>query len=224
VDNAESGERALKDAVYEQLARIGKAVGSPKRLELLDLLAQGERSVESLAQLAGLGVTNASAHLQALARARLVVTRKRGTRVLYRLADDQVAGFLSALRTLAHARLADLGHAVQALLSPDADAEPVTRAQLAERLARAEVLVLDVRPAEEYAAGHISGAVSIPPDQFEAQLGQLPHDAEIVAYCRGPYCVYAPTAVRLLRARGFSAYRLEDGFPEWRLAGLPVAA
>jgi rhodanese-related sulfurtransferase/DNA-binding transcriptional ArsR family regulator len=224
------GDRAFKDAVYEQLARIGKAIDSPKRLELLDLLAQGERSVETLARLAGLGVTNASAHLQALARARLVATRKRGTRVYYRLADEQVVGFLATLRTLAAARLAELDQAVRAFVQTAGDPEPVTRAELAARLARGEVLVLDVRPAEEYTAGHIPGARSIPPDRLEAELAdlereleRLPRQTGIVAYCRGPYCVYAPTAVRLLRERGVAARRLEDGFPEWRLAGLPVA-
>jgi rhodanese-related sulfurtransferase/DNA-binding transcriptional ArsR family regulator len=219
--------RAFKDTVFEQLARIGKAIDSPKRLELLDLLAQGERSVEALAGLAGLGVTNTSAHLQVLARARLVASRKHRTRVLYRLADDQVAGFLATLRGLAAARLAELDLAVRALLPGADDPEPVTRAELAERLADGTVTVLDVRPAEEYAAGHIPGAHSIPPDRLEGELDaaleRLTGGTEIVAYCRGPYCVYAPTAVRLLRQRGIAARRLEDGFPEWRLAGLPVA-
>jgi len=222
-----TSHRAFKDTVFEQLARIGKAVGSPQRLELLDLLAQGERSVDALARLAGLGVTNASAHLQVLARARLVASRKDGTRVLYRLADDHVAGFLAALRGLAAARLADLDQAARAFLRTAEDPEPVTRAELVERLARGAVAVLDVRPVEEYAAGHIPGAHPVPPDRLEAGLeavlDRLPAGTEIVAYCRGPYCVYAPTAVRLLRRRGVPARRLEDGFPEWRLAGLPVA-
>jgi rhodanese-related sulfurtransferase/DNA-binding transcriptional ArsR family regulator len=221
-------DRAFKDTVFEQLARIGKAIDSPKRLELLDLLAQGERSVDALAGLAGLGVTNASAHLQVLARARLVASRKQRTRVLYRLADEQVAGFLGALRELAAARLAELDQAVRGFLHTAEDPEPVTRAELAERLAHGGVTVLDVRPAEEYAAGHIPGAHSVPPDRLDAELDaaldRLPGDTEIVAYCRGPYCVYAPTAVRLLRQRGHAARRLEDGFPEWRLAGLPVTS
>jgi rhodanese-related sulfurtransferase/DNA-binding transcriptional ArsR family regulator len=227
VESVAIENRAFKDTVFEQLARIGKAIDSPKRLELLDLLAQGERSVEALAGLAGLGVTNASAHLQVLARARLVASRKDRTRVLYRLADDQVAGFLAALRELAAARLADLDQAVRTFLHTAEDPEPVTRAELTERLASGAVTILDVRPVEEYAAGHIPGAHSIPPDRLEAELdaalARLPGDTEIVAYCRGPYCVYAPTAVRLLRQRGIAARRLEDGFPEWRLAGLPVA-
>jgi rhodanese-related sulfurtransferase/DNA-binding transcriptional ArsR family regulator len=215
-------DRAFKDAVYEQLARLGKALDSPRRLELLDLLAQGERSVDVLARLAGLGVTNASAHLQALARARLVATRKQGTRVLYRLADDQVARFLTELRSLAHARLADLDQTVHGHLDGPGDAEPVTRQELADRLVNGEVVLLDVRPAEEYAAAHIPAARSVPLEYLEAELDRLPRDREIVAYCRGPYCVYAPRAVQLLRQRGFLARRLEDGLPEWRLAGLPV--
>jgi rhodanese-related sulfurtransferase/DNA-binding transcriptional ArsR family regulator len=218
------GDRALKDALYEQLARIGRATSSPKRLELLDLLAQGERGVEALAEQAGMGVTNTSAHLQALRAARLVTSRKAGTRVLYRLADDQVAGFLGQLRTVAHARLAEVDQAVRAYLDADGDPEPITRAELLRRLESDEVIVLDVRPPAEYAAGHIPGAVSVPPDQLEPILAELPLDRSVVAYCRGPWCVYAPSAVRLLRARGIDARRLEDGFPEWRIAGFPVTA
>jgi rhodanese-related sulfurtransferase len=220
------GDRAFKDAVYEQLARLGKALDSPKRLELLDLLAQGERTVEALARLAALGVTNTSAHLQALARARLVASRKQGTRVWYRLADDQVLQFLAELRHLAHGRLADLDQTVHRHLDAPGDPEPVTRAELAERLARGEVVLLDVRPAEEYDAAHIPTARSVPLEQLEAGVDQLglPLDREIVAYCRGPWCVYAPRAVRLLRQRGYPARRLEDGLPEWRLAGLPTTA
>lgn len=219
----EACDRAVKETVYEQLAAVGKALASPRRLELLDLLAQGERGVEALAAAAGLGMTNTSAHLQVLARARLVATRKRGTRVLYRLADDQVAAFLATLRGLAHDRLPGIDHALRTLVASTEDPEPVTRAQLAERLARNEVVVVDVRPPEEYAAGHIPGARSVPLPQLETALAGLPRDAEIVACCRGPYCVLAPQAVRLLRAHGFAARRLEDGLPEWRLAGLPVA-
>jgi rhodanese-related sulfurtransferase len=217
------GDRALKDALYEQLARVGRAVSSPKRLELLDLLAQGERGVEALAGQTGMGITNTSAHLQALRAASLVTSRKQGTRVLYRLADDQVAGFLGQLRTLAHAHIAEVDRAVRAYLATDDDPEPISRAELLRRMERDEVIVLDVRPAAEYAAGHIPGAVPIPPDRLEPLLAELPLDRAVVAYCRGPYCVYAPQAVRALRARGIPAQRLEDGFPEWRLAGLPVA-
>src|SRR5574341_596298 len=209
VERTTAADRAFKDTVFEQLARIGKAIDSPKRLELLDLLAQGERSVDALARQAELGVTNASAHLQVLARARLAASRKDGTRVLYRLADDQVAGFLATLRGLAAVRLAELDQAVRTFLQTDDDPEPVTRAELSERLASGTVTILDVRPIEEYAAGHIPGAHSIPPDRLEAELEatleRLPDGAQIVAYCRGPYCVYAPTAVRLLRRRGIAA-------------------
>ena len=222
----ERTDRGFKDAVYEQLARLGKAIDSPKRLELLDLLAQGERTVETLARLADLGLTNTSAHLQALARARLVATRRQGTRVWYRLADDQVVRLLAELRRLAHARLADLDQTVRGYLDAPGDPEPVTRAELAERLARGEVVVLDVRPAAEYDAAHIPSARSLPLARLEAELDRLdlPRDREIVAYCRGPWCVYAPRAVRLLRQRGYAARRLEDGLPEWRLAGLPTTA
>jgi rhodanese-related sulfurtransferase/DNA-binding transcriptional ArsR family regulator len=215
-------DRALKDTLFEQFARIGRALGSPKRLELLDLLAQGERSVDALAGLTGMSLTNTSAHLQVLARARLVATRRQATRVLYRLADDRVARLVGELRALAHARLAEVDQALRAYLDGPSDPEPVTRAELAARLRRGDVVVLDVRPAEEYAAGHIPGAVSVPIERLEAEIGRLPRDGEIVAYCRGPYCLYAPSAVRLLRERGFAARRLEDGLPEWRLAGLPV--
>jgi rhodanese-related sulfurtransferase/DNA-binding transcriptional ArsR family regulator len=217
------GDRALKDALYEELARVGRAVSSPKRLELLDLLAQGERGVEALAEQTGMGITNTSAHLQALRAAKLVTSRKKGTWVLYRLADDQVVAFLGQLRVLAHARIPEVAQAVRAYLDADDGPEPITRDELTRRMHHDEVTILDVRPAIEYAAGHIPGAVSVPPDRIESILSGLPRDREVVAYCRGPYCVYAPEAVRFLRAAGVAARRLEDGFPEWRLAGLPVA-
>ena len=220
----EACDRAVKDTVYEQLAAVGKALASPRRLELLDLLAQGERGVEALAAAAGLGVTNTSAHLQVLARARLVATRKRGTRVLYRLADDRVAAFLATLRGLAHDRLPGIDHALRTLVRSTEDPEPVTRAQLAERLARNEVVVVDVRPPEEYVAGHIPNARSVPLPQLETALAELPRDAEIVAYCRGPFCAYAHEAVRQLHADGRRARRLAEGWPEWRLATKSKAA
>jgi rhodanese-related sulfurtransferase/DNA-binding transcriptional ArsR family regulator len=218
-----SGDREAKDALYEQLARVGRALASPKRLELLDLLAQGERSVDALAGQTAMGITNTSAHLQALRSAGLVTSRRRSTRVLYRLTGDQVAAFLGRLRGLAGDTIPEVGLAARAYLGTDDDAEPVTRAELVRRLERDEVLVLDVRPAAEYDAGHIPGAVLVPPDQLEPVLSALPADQDVVAYCRGPYCVYAAQAVRFLRARGVSARRLEDGLPEWRLAGLPLA-
>lgn len=216
--------RQVKDGLYGQFARIGKAVASPKRIELLDLLAQGERSVETLAEAASMGVANTSAHLQVLHRTRLVASRKEGTRVLYRLTDDAVARFHVALRDLARGRLAEVDEVVRDFFEARDDMEPVGRTELAKRIRRRDVVVLDVRPVEEFEAGHIEGARSIPLDQLGRRLRELPKDAEIVAYCRGPYCVFAPEAMHLLRRRGFRARRLEDGFPEWRLAGLPVAA
>jgi len=215
-------DRQLKDPLYEQFARVGKVLGSARRIELVDLLAQGERSVEELAGLTGMEVGNTSQHLQVLRGARLVQTRKAGTRVFYRLAGDEVAALLLALQNVARARLAEVGEMVRTHLAGD-DLEAVGREELLERAGRGEVVVLDVRPVEEYRAGHISGAVSIPVDELGARLDELPEGIEVVAYCRGPYCVFARDAVRLLRASGRRARRLVDGLPEWRLAGLPVA-
>lgn len=209
--------------IYEQLARIGKAVGSPRRVELLDLLCQGERSVEALARATGMTLANASQHLQALRAARLVETRKERTKVIYRLADEGVCRFFLALRELAHARLAEVEQLVRRYVEARDELEPLGRGELLERARRNEVTVLDVRPREEYAAGHIVGAVSIPLEELERGLARLDRAVEIVAYCRGPYCLLAPRAVELLRHNGFRARRYEEGFPEWRLAGLPVA-
>jgi len=215
--------REVKDTLYEQFARIGKAVANPKRIELLDLIAQGERSVDDLAAGASMGITNTSNHLQVLRQARLVETRKEGTRVLYRLANDTVFRFSVALRDLARSRLAEVGEVVRDYFLARDALEPVSREQLLTLMAQGEVVVFDVRPPEEFDQGHISGAVSVPLDELEARLRTLPEGTEVVAYCRGPYCVLAPQAVELLRDRGFRARRLEDGMPEWRLAGLPVA-
>jgi len=215
--------RQAKDALYEQFARIGKAVTSPRRIELLELLAQGERSVESLAGAAGLGVTSASAHLQVLRGARLVATRREGTRILYRLADADVVGLIDLVRRLARARLAEVDEVVDAYFSARDTLEPIGHHELLARSERAEVVVLDVRPREEFEAGHIPGAISIPLDELRERLDELPRDVEVVAYCRGPYCVLAPQAVALLAERGIPARRLDEGLPEWRLAGLPVA-
>ena len=214
--------REAKDQLYEQFARAAKAVASPKRIELLELLAQGERTVELLARATGMGVTNTSAHLQVLRQARLVETRKDGTRVNYRLAGDEVAEFVAALRDLARARLADVDRVVQDYFMARDALEPISREELVERASRGDVVILDVRPTEEFAAGHIPGAISVPLDQLDAALSRLPKRARIVAYCRGPYCVLAPQAVQRLRDKGFKARRLIDGMPEWRLAGLPV--
>jgi rhodanese-related sulfurtransferase len=217
-------QRARKTAMYEQFARVGKALANPARLELLDLLAQGERSVEELAATAGMKVSNTSAQLRALAAAGLVATRRDGVRVCYRLAGDEVAAFAGRVQELAAARLAEAERAARDYLGNVAALEPVARDELARRLRDEDVLVLDVRPEAEYAAGHIPGAVSVPHDQLAARLAELPAGADIVAYCRGPYCVYAPDAVRLLREHGFSARPLAGGLPDWRLAGLPVTA
>lgn len=211
-----------KTALYEQFARIGKALANPARLELLDLLAQGERSVDELAETAGMRVGNTSAQLQQLRSARLVATRKDGTRVYYRLADDDVVAFTAALKTLAQDRLAEVDAAARAYLGDRDSMTPVTRAQLAARLHDGDLTVLDVRPTAEYEAGHLPGARSIPLEELADRLLELPRDTEIVAYCRGPYCVLAPEAVRLLHQAGYHAHTLEDGLPEWRLGGYPT--
>jgi rhodanese-related sulfurtransferase len=215
--------RAVKDGLYEQFARIGKAVANPKRIELLDLLCQGERSVEVLAEAAAMGVTNTSAHLRVLREARLVDTRKEGTRVFYRLADEAVCGFFLSLRDLAGDRFAEVEQITRDYFEARDELDPVGRAELVARAGDGDVIVLDVRPGEEYEAGHIPGAMSVPLGELEQSLADLPHDAEIVAYCRGPYCVLAPQALELLRAHGFRARRLEGGLPEWRHDGFPIA-
>jgi rhodanese-related sulfurtransferase len=214
--------RQVKDGLYEQFARIGKAAAHPKRIELLDLLCQGERSVEVLARAAALSVTNASAHLKVLREARLVETRREGTRVFYRLGSDSVCDMFFALRDLAAERYAEVEMIVRDHFEARDQLEPVTRKELLARTDDGSVLILDVRPPEEYQAGHIPGAISIPMAQLEERLGDLPSDAEIVAYCRGPYCVLAPQALDVLRHHGFKARRLQDGLPEWRHAGLPI--
>lgn len=218
----EARARPSGTVFYEQFARIGKALAAPGRVELLDLLCQGERSVEALAHASGMSVTNTSQHLQVLRGAALVEARKEGTRVIYQLAEEDVCRFFLALADLAHARLAEVDQLVRCYLDGDAF-DPLTRAELLERVERGDVLVLDVRPAAEYAAGHIPDAVSVPLDELERRLGELPTDAEIVAYCRGRYCLLATSALELLHGHGFRARRLEDGLPEWRLAGLPLA-
>lgn len=214
--------REIKEALYEQFARLGKAVASPRRIELLDLLCQGERTVEGLAKATRMGITNTSAHLQVLRQARLVETRRDGVKVFYRLADDAVCRFYFALRDLGRARLAEVEQVVRDYFEARDELEPVSRSALLERIERGDAAVIDVRPPEEFAAGHVPGAVSIPLSELQQRLGELPTDVEIIAYCRGPYCVLAPDALATLRANGFAARRLEDGFPEWRLAGLPV--
>jgi rhodanese-related sulfurtransferase/DNA-binding transcriptional ArsR family regulator len=217
------GDRKHKTALFDQFARVGKALGSGKRLELLDMLAQGERDVASLAAAADLGLTTASAHLQTLRQANLVTTRREGTRILYALAGRDVADLYARLRDVAQSHLPDVEAARRAYLGEDGG-RPVTREEL-QRLGKTTTLtVLDVRPREEYTAGHIPGAVSIPLDELADRLAELPDDGRIVAYCRGAYCVLAHDAVRLLRTHGRDATRLADGMLEWRLADLPVSA
>lgn len=214
------GDRAAKTALFEQFARVGKALGSGKRLELLDLLAQGERTVEALARAADLGLTTASAHLQTLKHANLVTTRREGTKVHYRLAGTDVAALYALVRTVAGEHLPDVNAASAAYLGPDT--EQVTRDELMDRAQSGNAIVLDVRPREEYDAGHIPDAISIPVEQLADHLDDLPADQEIIAYCRGAYCVLAHDAVRLLAAHDRRASRLADGMLEWRLANLPV--
>jgi rhodanese-related sulfurtransferase/DNA-binding transcriptional ArsR family regulator len=220
------GDAARKSELFEQLARVGKALGSGKRLELLDLLAQGPRSVADLAAAAGLGLTTASAHLQTLKQAGLVATSREGTTIRYRLADTDVAALYAQLRTVAAARLPDVDVARTRYLGIEAgeDTEQVDRDELLRRARAGQVVVLDVRPAPEFAAGHIPGAVSIPIDELPERLSELPADLEVVAYCRGAYCVFAHEAVRLLTAHGRRAVRLAEGMLEWRLADQPVSA
>jgi rhodanese-related sulfurtransferase/DNA-binding transcriptional ArsR family regulator len=217
-------DHARKMALYEQFARVGKALANPARLELLDLLAQGERSVEDLAGAAGMKVSNTSAQLRALAGAGLVAFRRDGVKIYYRLADEQVTAFVGQVQEFAASRLAEVEAAARSYLGDVAGLEPVAQDELFRRLDDGQVLVLDVRPEAEYAAGHIPGAVNVPHDQLAARLTELPDGADVVAYCRGRYCVFAPDAVRLLRQRGFAARPLDGGLPGWRLAGLPVTA
>jgi rhodanese-related sulfurtransferase len=218
------GSREFKDRLYGEFAVLGKALASPHRLELLDLLAQGERSVEEVAAAAGLSVANASAHLQVLRRARLVEAERHGTRVHYRLAAPAVYDLWRALRDLGAARLAEVERLVEAYLGHDRDLEAVDRDGLRRLLEEDAVTVLDVRPVEEYRQGHILRARSLPVEELAGRLRELPRDREVVAYCRGPYCVFADEAVAVLRRHGYRARRLDGGFPEWRAAGLPVAA
>jgi rhodanese-related sulfurtransferase/DNA-binding transcriptional ArsR family regulator len=212
----------FKDTMYEQFARIGKAISAPKRLELLDLLCQGPRTVEALAEQATLSVANASRHLQVLRAARLVDAEKKGLFVEYRVADDGVLRFFLELRGLAEGRLAEIALVARGYLGEHGTMEAVAAEELLRRVRAGEVTVLDVRPTEEYRAGHIPGALSIPVADLEARLKELPKDREVVAYCRGPYCVMAIEAVELLRKKGFKAHRIEQGVPDWRARGWRV--
>jgi rhodanese-related sulfurtransferase/DNA-binding transcriptional ArsR family regulator len=215
--------REFKDPLYAHFARIGHAASSPKRIELLDLLAQGEKTVEALAVQAATPIKNTSAHLRVLREARLVETRRDGTYVLYRLADDDVLVFLRALQTLARRRLAEVEQVTQRYLTSRDELAPVTLDELRRLVREGEVTVLDVRPQDEYDAGHIPGALSVPVAELERRLGELPKRKEVIAYCRGPWCVYSVEAVELLRRHGYRARRTDDGLPDWRAAGRPVA-
>jgi rhodanese-related sulfurtransferase/DNA-binding transcriptional ArsR family regulator len=211
--------RQYKDTLYEHFARPGKAVAAPKRLELLDLLGQGPRTVEALAEQAALSVANTSRHLQVLRASRLVEAEKKGLYVEYRLAGDAVSSFLLSLRTLAEARLAEVERVTREYFEERGAMEPVQGDDLLRRVKNGEVTLLDVRPAEEYRAAHIPGAISIPVGELKARLKELPKRREIVAYCRGPYCVMAVEAVELLRKSGFKAHRMEQGVVDWRARG-----
>lgn len=217
------GDRAAKDALFDAFAEVAKALASGRRAEIVDVLAQGERSVEQLADEIGQSVANTSHHLRAMARAGVLRTRREGTRIIYMLSSDRVGDAWAAMRDVAAQHVAGITELADAYVGDRTGLEPVTRRELEARLKAGDTVVLDVRPPAEFVAGHIPGARSVPVGELR-RLRSLPKDIEIVAYCRGPYCAYADEAVRQLRRRGFTARRLEDGFPEWKRAGLPVAA
>ena len=217
-----SAKRIFKDQLFEQFARIGKGLSSGRRLELLELLAQGERTVEELASETGMSVANTSQHLKALREAQLVEVRREGLYAWYRLANEHVFALWQALRELGSARLAEIRRIVDTYLTDRGSLHGITCEELQRRLAERSVVLLDVRPEGEYRAGHVAGARSIPLAELKTQLKTLPKRKEIVAYCRGPYCVFADEAVALLRAHGRKATRLETGFPDWQALGLPV--
>lgn len=217
------GDRAAKDALFDGFAEVARALSSGRRAEIVDVLAQGERSVEDVAGEIDQSVANTSHHLRALARAGLLVTRRDGTRIYYALAGDRVGELWAAVRDVAEAHVAGLDRLAAAYLGDRDGIEIVDRDGLATRLNDGAVVVLDVRPAAEYGAGHIAGARSVPIGELRKHLKALPVDAQVVAYCRGPYCVYADDAVRELGRQGFKAARLEEGYPEWKRAGLPTA-
>jgi rhodanese-related sulfurtransferase/DNA-binding transcriptional ArsR family regulator len=216
--------RRFKNAIYEQFARVSKALASPHRIELIELLSQGPRTVEALARMTDMSLANTSQHLQVLRGAGLLEATKEGLFVTYRLADRSVADLLLSLRKVAEVRLAEVAKISRDFLAENAQLEPVDEDALRRRVRKGEVTVLDVRPLEEYAAGHIPGALSVPLPELAKRLSALPKRREVVAYCRGPYCVLAVEAVKLLRARGFRAVRLEDGVLDWAALGLKLEA
>jgi rhodanese-related sulfurtransferase len=214
--------RRFKDSLYAQFARLGHAVSTPRRLELLDLMSQGEKTVEQLAEQSATPIKNTSAHLRVLRQARLVETRRDGQRVWYRLADEGVAAFLSALQSLGRQRYAEVREVAEAYLERRDQLEPIAPEELRRRLQEGGVTLIDVRPPDEFAAGHIPGALSVPVAELARRIRELPKRKEVVAYCRGPYCVYAVEALELLRERGYRARRLVEGMPAWRARGYPV--
>jgi rhodanese-related sulfurtransferase len=214
--------REFKDHLFAQFARVGKALASPKRLEIVDLLAQGERTVEGIARETAMSMASASQHLQGLKAVRMVEARREGLYIHYRLADEDVFRTWQAVRAFAETRLSEVDRIVEVYLEDRDALEAVDATELMERLNDGSVVVLDVRPEEEYQAGHIPGALCVPVDALEAALQTLPREREIVAYCRGPYCVFSDEAVTLLRSRGYRAHRLRQGLPDWRAAGMPV--
>jgi rhodanese-related sulfurtransferase/DNA-binding transcriptional ArsR family regulator len=211
-----------KERLYQAIGRVAAALGSAGRLQILEFVAQGERGVDQLAQMTGLSVANTSKHLQALRQAGLVDARKEGLRVYYSIAGDDVSLLLASLRGVAEHRAADVEKLLQAWLAHRDELDPVPAREVLARLKNGLITVLDVRPAEEYAAGHLPGAINVPVDRLEKYLSKLPKRKEVLAYCRGPYCLMSFEAVEKLRKRGFKAKRLENGYPEWRAAGLPV--
>jgi rhodanese-related sulfurtransferase/DNA-binding transcriptional ArsR family regulator len=215
-------KRKFKDRLYAEVARIGKAIASPHRLEILEVLAQGERTVESIAAETGLSVANASRHLQQLRQAQLVLTRREGLFIHYRVAGPEVVSLMLSLRHAAEEHLAEVDRVVRDFLGERDGFEPVTSDELSNLMSSGEIVLLDVRPEQEYAAGHIAGARSMPVSDIDARIGELARNREYVAYCRSPYCVYADEAVARLRANGLTATRLSDGYPEWWLSGRPV--
>jgi rhodanese-related sulfurtransferase/DNA-binding transcriptional ArsR family regulator len=215
-------EQNFKSDLFEQFARIGKALSSGKRLEMLEFLAQAERSVEQLARMTGLAVANTSQHLQQLRQVGLVTARKEGLFVYYRVAGDGIVRLLAALRAVGEEHVADVDRLVKVFLDGKDNLEPVPAKELWRRVKQGLVTVLDVRPPEEYTQGHIRGAINVPVTELKKRLHQIPADQDVVAYCRGPYCLLAYEAVQLLRKKGIKARRLEDGYPEWKSAGFPV--
>ncbi|SRR5579875_47710 len=217
-------KRSFKNLLYEQFARIGKALSNGHRLELLEVLAQGEHNVETLARETGMSVANASQHLQVLRAAHLIEVRREGVSMYYRLADESIFRMWQAMRTVGEAQLAEIDRVVQTYLQDRSELQPIAARELLQLLRDDQVILLDVRPTEEYEVSHLPQARSIPVAQLEARLVELPADRQIVAYCRGPYCVFADEAVALLRARGYQARRLAEGLPDWRALGLPIEA